>query len=53
VHATTAKHGGALKLLNVTTRLSDLLVLTKLVTVFDVYDTEEAAIGSFTASTGV
>jgi anti-sigma B factor antagonist len=39
--------GGALKLLNVTRRLADLLVVTKLLTVFDCYDDEAAAISSF------
>ena len=46
VHATTRHHGGSLKLLNLTKRLKDLLVLTKLLTVFDSYD-EAEAIGSF------
>ena len=39
--------GGSLKLLNLTKRLKDLLVLTKLLTVFDAYDTEAEAIASF------
>ena len=39
--------GGELKLLNVTKKVSDLLVITKLVTVFDVSDNEMAAVGSF------
>ena len=39
--------GGELKLLNVTKHVSDLLVITKLVTVFDVSDNEMAAISSF------
>ena len=35
VYATTSHLGGSLKLLNLTKRLKDLLVLTKLLTVFD------------------
>jgi len=47
--ATTKKQGGALKLMNATRRLHDLLVITKLVTVFDCYDNEAAALASFAA----
>ena len=46
-YATVTKQGGALKLLHLTTRLRDLLVITKLATVFDCYDTEDAALASF------
>ena len=46
-YATTKNRGGALKLLNVTKRLKDLLVVTKLLTVFDAFDTEAAALESF------
>ena len=37
---TATKNGGKLKLLNLTKRLNDLLVVTKLSTVFDVIDKE-------------
>lgn len=47
VYATTSHLGGSLKLLNLTKRLRDLLVLTKLLTVFDAYDSESEAIASF------
>jgi len=40
-------HGGQLKLLNLTARVSDLLQITKLVTVFEVFDDEAEAIESF------
>jgi anti-sigma B factor antagonist len=50
VFATTRKAGGSLKLLNITKRLVDLLVVTKLLTVFESYDTEADAIASFRAS---
>jgi len=36
-----------LKLLNLTQKLQDLLTITKLLTVFDVYDSEEEALASF------
>lgn len=39
--------GGELKLLNLTSKVRDLLVITKLVTVFDVKDDEASAVESF------
>jgi anti-sigma B factor antagonist len=39
--------GGNLKLLNLTKRIQDLLQITKLYTVFDVYDSESTAVTSF------
>jgi anti-sigma B factor antagonist len=47
VYATTSHLGGSLKLLNLTKRLKDLLVLTKLLTVFESFDSESDAIASF------
>ena len=41
------KEGGQLKLLNLTQKLRDLLTITKLLTVFDTYDDEVAALNSF------
>lgn len=49
-YATTKNRGGALKLLNVTKRLKDLLVITRLLTVFDTYDDEATALESFGAA---
>jgi len=46
-YATTKNKGGALKLVNVTKKLKDLLVVTKLLTVFDTFDDEKAALSSF------
>src|SRR5258708_30232144 len=47
---TTVKNrGGDLKLLNLTKRVHDLMQITKLYTVFDVYDDEAKAIASFAA----
>ena len=39
--------GGAIKLANLTQRVGDLLQVTKLVTIFEVFDSEEAAVESF------
>jgi anti-sigma B factor antagonist len=45
---TTVKgRGGELKLLNLTKKVKDLLQITKLYTVFDVYSDESQALGSF------
>jgi anti-sigma B factor antagonist len=40
-------HGGQLKLLGLTKRVQDLLQITKLYTVFDIYDSEASAVRSF------
>lgn len=47
VYATTKNAGGTLKLLHVTKRLHQLMVVTRLLTVFDAYDNEAEAIASF------
>jgi anti-sigma B factor antagonist len=39
--------GGAVKLARLTSRVGDLLQVTKLLTVFEVYETEEEAVESF------
>jgi anti-sigma B factor antagonist len=41
------KNGGKLKLLNLTDRVSELMMITKLLTVFEVYENEEEAVNSF------
>ena len=41
------KAGGALKLLNLNRRNIELLVLTKLTTVFELFDDEQDAVNSF------
>lgn len=48
-YTTVKRQGGTLKLVGVTKRLNDLLVITKLVNVFDTYDSEAAAVASFGA----
>jgi anti-sigma B factor antagonist len=42
------KNGGKLKLLHPTQRVKDLLRITKLHTIFEIYDDEATAISSFT-----
>jgi anti-sigma B factor antagonist len=49
-YATVTKSGGALKLLNVTRRIKDLLSITKLLTVFETFDSEAEAVTSFSAA---
>jgi anti-sigma B factor antagonist len=49
-YATTTRQGGSLKLLNSTRKLHDLLVITKLATVFESFDSEPAALASFRAA---
>ena len=47
LYATAHNSGGAIKLSNLTPRVGDLLQVTKLLTIFEVFDTEEEAIQSF------
>jgi anti-sigma B factor antagonist len=46
-YTTLSRDGGQLKLLNLTEKIRDLLVITKLLTVFDAYDDEAEALNSF------
>jgi anti-sigma B factor antagonist len=46
-YTTVSRQGGKLKLLNLTKRIQDLLAITKLLTVFETYDTEKEAISSY------
>lgn len=46
-YTTVSRQGGKLKLLNLTKRIQDLLAITKLLTVFDTYDSEAEAIQSY------
>jgi len=49
-YTTVSRQGGSLKLLNLTKRITDLLAITKLLTVFETYDTENDAVRSFSAA---
>jgi anti-sigma B factor antagonist len=47
LYTTAYNAGGTIKLANLTQRIGDLLQVTKLLTVFEVYETEEKAAHSF------
>lgn len=47
LYTTAQSTGGAMKLARLTPRVGDLLQVTKLVTIFEVFDSEEQAIESF------
>ncbi len=49
-YTTVSRQGGSLKLLNLTKRITDLLSITKLLTVFETFETEEEAVRSFSAA---
>ncbi len=44
---TMRKADGHLKLANVTDKIESLLIITKLITIFETYDSVESAVGSF------
>jgi anti-sigma B factor antagonist len=46
-YTTVTREGGSLKLVSVTKKLQDLLSITKLLTVFDTYDSEDEALRSY------
>lgn len=46
-YTTVSRQGGKLKLLNLTKRIEDLLSITKLLTVFEVYEDESEAVQSY------
>jgi anti-sigma B factor antagonist len=46
-HVALRKSGGQIKLLHLTQRVRELMTITKLLTVFDAYETESAALDSF------
>ena len=46
-YTTVSRQGGQLKLVNLTKRITDLLSITKLLTVFETFDSEAEAIKSF------
>ena len=52
-YTTISRQGGSLKLLNLTKRITDLLSITKLLTVFETFDSENEAVRSFSASAKV
>ncbi len=46
-YTTVTNNDGKFKLLNLTKKIHELLAITKLLTVFETFDSEEAAIASF------
>ena len=48
-YTTVSRQGGKLKLLNLTKRIEDLLSITKLLTVFESFESEQEAVQSFSA----
>jgi anti-sigma B factor antagonist len=46
-YTTVSRQGGQLKLVNLTKRITDLLMITKLLTVFETFDTEDEALKSY------
>lgn len=46
-HTSAKSKGGSVKVVNLPKRVHDLLVMTRLVTIFDVFDNEDAAVKSF------
>ena len=50
-HVTLDEKGGALKLMHMTESVHKLMTVTKLLTVFDVYDDEPEALASFAGET--
>lgn len=46
-YTTVTRQGGQLRLSNLTKRITDLLVITKLTTVFDTFDNEAEALKSY------
>jgi anti-sigma B factor antagonist len=48
-YTTVSRQGGKLKLLNLTKRITDLLAITKLLTVFETYESEADAVKSFSS----
>ena len=46
-YTTTKNQGGQLKLLKLPKKIKDLLMITKLLTVFEIYEDEETALSSF------
>ena len=46
-YTTVSRQGGQLKLVNLTKRITDLLMITKLLTVFETFDSEAEALKSF------
>jgi len=49
-YTTVTNQGGGLKLVNTTKRIKDLLAITKLLTVFDTFESEAEAVTSYSTA---
>lgn len=49
-YTTVERNGGQVKLLNLSDKANELMTITKLYTVFEIFDDEEAAVNSFSAA---
>ncbi len=49
-YTTVSRLGGSMKLLNLTKRIHDLLSITKLLTVFETFESEDDAVRSFSSA---
>jgi anti-sigma B factor antagonist len=46
-YTTVSRQGGTMKLVNLTKRITDLLAITKLLTVFETFDSESEALKTY------
>lgn len=46
-HTTATREGGKIKVANLTKRVSDLMTIAKVLSVFDVYESEDEAVKAF------
>jgi len=46
-YSSAAREGGRLKLLHLTRKIQDLLAITRLITIFEIYNDEREAVASF------
>ena len=51
-YAIVSRQGGKLKLYNLTARIQDLLAITRLMTVWEIFEDEASALASFRDQTG-
>jgi anti-sigma B factor antagonist len=52
-HTTVAAAGGELKLLNVSPRVHEILAITRMDTIFEIFDDEQLAVDSFSLDKGI
>jgi anti-sigma B factor antagonist len=52
-YTTAKRQGGSVKLLSLTKRITDLLAITKLSTIFETFDSETEAVASFATGAAI